>query len=205
MTTMRARGLTKDNVASAALGLLDDVGLPDVTMRRIAASLGVQPSALYWYFPNKQTLLAELADRILDGRASESVDADWPVLLRGEATALREALLAYRDSAEVVSSTMALGLGSDGAATRLATALRTSPFTEVTVRRAAATLTHFILGHVSLEQQRLHYDSLGARTSRPVMLDDSAGANDFAFGVDVIVQGLEVLDRSAERAARSNE
>src|SRR4051812_46795577 len=56
---------SRDDVVEAALRILDDYGLPDLTMRRLAASLDVQPSALYWHFPNKQALLAELADRIV--------------------------------------------------------------------------------------------------------------------------------------------
>ena len=48
-----------------ALQILDEYGLPDLTMRRLAGALDVQASALYWHFPNKQTLLAELANRIL--------------------------------------------------------------------------------------------------------------------------------------------
>ncbi|WP_217585232.1 TetR family transcriptional regulator, partial [Microbacterium sp. GbtcB4] len=54
----------RESVARAALALLDEVGLADLSMRRIAARLGVQPSALYWHVANKQELLADLADRV---------------------------------------------------------------------------------------------------------------------------------------------
>ncbi|WP_233189149.1 TetR/AcrR family transcriptional regulator, partial [Subtercola sp. Z020] len=56
---------TRAGVVDAALRILDDQGLPDLTMRHLAAALDVQPSALYWHFPNKQTLLAAVADRIV--------------------------------------------------------------------------------------------------------------------------------------------
>lgn len=183
----------------AALRILDDLGLPDLTMRRLAASLDVQASALYWHFPNKQTLLAELADRIVAGRARDAEGgeaADWRDAVRGEAAALRDALLAYRDGAEVVSSTLALGLGSSEAVDRLTRSVAGGGFDAETSRRAATALLHFVLGHVSHEQQRLQYDSLGVLAddgASPLDEDDPAAA--FAFGVDLLVGGLE-LSRS---------
>ncbi len=193
---------TRDDVAETALRLLDDDGLPDLTMRRLAAALDVQPSALYWHFPNKQTLLAELADRIVDraaparagGDGTGDIDGAGMPAVRAEAAALRDALLAYRDGAEVVASTFALGLGSAPALRRLTAAIAGDGFDAETSRRAATALLHFILGHVSHEQQRLQYDSLGVvADSSPLEEDDPAA--EFAFGVGLLVDGLE-LSRS---------
>ncbi len=191
---------SRDDVAERALRLLDDVGLPDLTMRRLATALDVQPSALYWHFANKQSLLAELADRIVarDAATPSRPDAqeDWTDSVRREAAALRDALLAYRDGAEVVSSTLALGLGSSWALDRLAQAVALGGFDAATSRRAGTALLHFVLGHVSHEQQRLQYDSLGVlgpSDTSPLEEDDPAAA--FAFGVGLFVGGLE-LSRS---------
>ncbi|MDN4597296.1 TetR/AcrR family transcriptional regulator C-terminal domain-containing protein [Leifsonia virtsii] len=189
---------SRDDVAEAALRILDDLGLPDLTMRRLASALDVQPSALYHHFPNKQSMLAEVADRIVAARrpVAQPDVAPWQAAVRAEADALRDALLAYRDGAEVVSSTLALGLGSPETVERLARAVALGGFDEETSRRAATALLHFVLGHVSHEQQRLQYDSLGvladAETS-PLDEDDPAAA--FAFGVGLLVGGLE-LSRS---------
>ncbi|MEN0083722.1 MAG: TetR/AcrR family transcriptional regulator C-terminal domain-containing protein [Leifsonia sp.] len=189
---------SRDDVAEAALRILDDLGLPDLTMRRLASALDVQPSALYHHFPNKQSMLAEVADRIVAARrpVAQPDGAPWQAAVRAEADALRDALLAYRDGAEVVSSTLALGLGSPETVERLARAVAQGGFDEETSRRAATALLHFVLGHVSHEQQRLQYDSLGvladAETS-PLDEDDPAAA--FAFGVGLLVGGLE-LSRS---------
>ena len=61
-----ARGrLTAEDVVDAAVGILQDFGMGDLSMRRVAAVLGVQASALYWHVPDKQTLLARVADRIV--------------------------------------------------------------------------------------------------------------------------------------------
>ncbi|WP_295127405.1 TetR/AcrR family transcriptional regulator C-terminal domain-containing protein [uncultured Leifsonia sp.] len=189
---------TRDDVAETALRILDDYGLPDLTMRRLAAALDVQPSALYWHFPNKQTLLAELADRIVARGAAPSSAAaglGWPDRLRAEAAALRDALLAYRDGAEVVASTYALGLGDAAAQRRLAEAAAAGGFDAETSDRAATALLHFVLGHVSHEQQRMQFDSIGVlatgQAADPLDRSDSAAA--FAFGADLLVGGLERL------------
>ena len=57
--------LTRQQILLAALGILDEYGLADLSMRRLSTTLGVQAGALYHHFPDKQTLLAGLADLIL--------------------------------------------------------------------------------------------------------------------------------------------
>lgn len=206
---------TRDDVAETALRILDDYGLPDLTMRRLAAALDVQPSALYWHFPNKQTLLAELADRIVARSAGAPAHAEatggdvepirdaaaWAGRLRAESAALRDALLAYRDGAEVVASTYALGLGEGAAERRLTAAAASGGFDAETSGRAATALLHFVLGHVSHEQQRMQYDSIGVLATGEAAdpLDESDSAAAFAFGVDLLVGGLERLRESTSR------
>lgn len=186
---------SRDDVANAALRILDDYGLPDLTMRRLAGALSVQPSALYHHFPNKQTLLAELADRIADrARPSTVPELGWAEVATSEAFGLRDALLAYRDGAEVVSSTFALGLGASTPLARLRVAFERG-FDSETSTRAATALLHFILGHVSHEQQRLQYDSLGV-----VAVDEgdlaTGDSEAFAFGVSLLIEGLRQLHSS---------
>ncbi|MCB1743059.1 MAG: helix-turn-helix transcriptional regulator, partial [Gammaproteobacteria bacterium] len=49
--------LHKQDVVEAATALLDDYGIADLSMRRLARELAVSPGALYWHFANKQQLL----------------------------------------------------------------------------------------------------------------------------------------------------
>ncbi|MEO8908005.1 MAG: TetR/AcrR family transcriptional regulator C-terminal domain-containing protein [Microbacteriaceae bacterium] len=210
---------TRADVVAAALQLLDDYGLPDLTMRRLAATLDVQPSALYWHVSNKQTLLALVSDEIVASRVvaddtGAAVAADWKRATRAEASALRDALLSYRDGAEVVSSSLALGLGGGAAELRLADAIALGNFDPTVCAMAASTLLHFILGHVSHEQQRLQADSLGVVSAEHAAsvgdLDDVAGGpgagaparslgprDSFDFGVTLLLDGLESARRNA--------
>ncbi|AZS40367.1 TetR family transcriptional regulator [Microbacterium oxydans] len=144
----------RDSVARSALALLDEVGLADLSMRRIAAGLDLQPSALYWHFANKQELLAELADRITASIPHGGTDII--VTARG----IRDALFAYRDGAELVLSTYALQLGSSTAQKALVDTLRAQGASDAEDRGIA--ILHFVLGHATLVQQRMHADSHGA-------------------------------------------
>ena len=86
--------INRESIIDAALSLLDAYGLGDVTMRRVASSLGVAPGALYWHIANKQALIAALAEDIISPVSGESLEA---ISLN-----LRDLLLARRDGAEVV-------------------------------------------------------------------------------------------------------
>lgn len=194
---------TREDVTRAALSILDELGLPDLTMRRLAAVLNVQPSALYWHFENKQTLLAAVSDSILAQQRPAAQTDDWRADLHSEARALRDALLAYRDGAEVVSSTLALGLGGDQAEERLAAAITRGGFDERISAAAARAVLHFILGHVSREQQHLQASSLGAAHEPAGPLDDEDSAGGFEFGITLLAGGLEAYrsPASGSRAA----
>ena len=66
------QGLTVDQVVAAATALADAEGLDAVTMRRVAASLGVVPMTLYTYVPGK----AELLDLMLDSACARMPRTD---------------------------------------------------------------------------------------------------------------------------------
>jgi TetR/AcrR family tetracycline transcriptional repressor len=189
-----------------ALRILDQFGLPDLTMRRLAAALDVQPGALYWHFPNKQTLLAELADRIVASARPAAGDArGWEERTQATAAKLRDALLAYRDGAEVVASTLALGLGSTDLVELFAASIGSGGFDARTTRRAATALVHLVLGHVAQEQQRLQYDSVGVVTNGVMPNDarrDTEEDDSFGFGVTLLIKGLRAFEPDSARVRR---
>lgn len=196
-TTGHARN-TRDDVVTAALGILDQQGLPDLTMRHLAATLGIQPSGLYWHFPNKQALLAAVSDRIIAGaRVVDAAGRGWQERVQAEAAALRDALLAFKDGAEVVSSTLALGLGAEELHRRLASAIDAGGFDEEDSGLAAATMVHFIVGHAFHEQQRIQAEHLGAVVhERTLERERPAGAaggqpGAFGFGITLLIAGIE--------------
>jgi TetR/AcrR family transcriptional regulator, tetracycline repressor protein len=104
-----AAGLTKATIVAAALGLLDEVGLDGLTVRALAARLGVAAPALYWHFAGKQQLLDEMATaawrRVGDVMAALPADLPWRELMLTYAAAVRAELLGHRDGAKAFTGT----------------------------------------------------------------------------------------------------
>ena len=60
----KRRTLDQQQVVKTALGLLDEVGLDELTMRRLADRLGVKAASLYRHVRDKDELLILLGDEI---------------------------------------------------------------------------------------------------------------------------------------------
>lgn len=192
----------RDNVADAALTLLDRLGLPDLSMRRLAAELDVQPSALYWHFANKQELLGAVADRIVARipRATQT-EGTLEARLLHCARAFRDALLAYRDGAELVISTAALQTGATAPQILLEEVL-TEHISDSNERtHAAAAILQFVLGHTTLVQQRMHAESYGVNVeAAPDLLANSHVTFDTA--IKMFAAGVAATETSVSSAAR---
>lgn len=184
--------LTKTEIISTALRILDAYGLNDLTMRRLADSLDVKASALYWHVANKQSLLAELVDKILAGLEPPELDATadgdpWRPSLRGWATELRARLLDHRDSADLVASMRAIGLAGTELSRAPAAVLTAMGMADQEATTASQTLIYFILGHVDEEQQRAQLGALAGEASTTPVMDGTAS---FAAGLNLIFDGM---------------
>ena len=70
--------ITGPKVRKAALRLFAQHGFAAVSMRQIAAEVGVQAGALYLYTPDKQSLLADLMVDHLEDLLAAVAQAPWP-------------------------------------------------------------------------------------------------------------------------------
>ncbi|MBC9735047.1 TetR family transcriptional regulator [Nocardioides marmotae] len=174
----------REDVVDQALRVLDTYGLADLTMRRLAKELGVQPSALYHHFPSKQLLLAAVADELLARGARPEPDGTWEEQSRACCTQLRDAMLAYRDGAEVVATVHAFGLGAQAPERALADAVAGSGAAPDLVRAATRTLLHLVFGHTLDEQTHLQAGSAGA------IDDDPRDRSDLEVGVGLVLDGI---------------
>lgn len=174
----------REDVVDRALDVLDRFGLADLTMRRLGAELGVQPSALYHHVPNKQALLAAVADEILARGPAAPTEGEWDARVVGICTALREALLAYTDGAEVVATASAFGLGARSPYDALISALGDGKLDRRLAHTAARTLLHFVFGHALDEQTHLQAGSAGA------IGDGPRESSDFGVGLSLVVDGI---------------
>lgn len=177
--------LTRTAVVDTAWALLRTYGLGDLTMRRLAREMDVQPGALYWHVSDKQTLLLALADRMLEPVR----DKDSPAEL---VRTLRRAILEVREGADVVAVAHAVASETLPPTAELTSLLRASGLHDDVARSGALTLIRYTLGAVVAEQTRT---SIADRSSEQDTIDEQ----DFETGLATILQGL-----SASQAPASN-
>jgi TetR/AcrR family tetracycline transcriptional repressor len=105
----RRRTLDQPQVVSAALSLLDEVGLEELTMRRLAERLGVQAASLYRHVRDKEELLLLLGDEISGEIPLVGSDGGWREQLTEIARNVRQGLRRHRDAARVLAATAPFG------------------------------------------------------------------------------------------------
>jgi TetR/AcrR family transcriptional regulator, tetracycline repressor protein len=161
-TQMRRTPLSRQRLVDEALALLDDPGVGELSMRRLAHRLGVAPNALYTHVRGKADLIAALVDEVyadLDLARHES--DDWIERLAALSRALRRQLLA--NPAVVPLALRQPGLGPHGLrfGEAIYNVLRPAGFSDEAVVGTVSALHTYILGFVALEAPRAGADQDG--------------------------------------------
>lgn len=84
--------LSRDAIVERALAIVDAEGTGGLSMRRLAADLGVSGASLYHHFAAKDEILDEIIDRIYLQIRLDEAEGDWAGLLTGYARQLRALL-----------------------------------------------------------------------------------------------------------------
>jgi TetR/AcrR family transcriptional regulator, tetracycline repressor protein len=185
-------------IIAKATEILDNYGIADLTMRRLARELDVTAGSLYWHFADKQQLLGAVADEVLRPACVPAEATGWQHLITATARRLRDALLSHTDGAELVSASFAAG---QSAAMNHLLGVLAEATVEAGVRPdnadlAARTIIYYVLGFTVDEQSRLQWDAAGALTKEQSVLDPQGPLgrtpSAFEFGLAVLVDGLSV-------------
>ncbi|MEU8232029.1 TetR/AcrR family transcriptional regulator C-terminal domain-containing protein [Actinoplanes sp. NPDC048967] len=199
------KGLTRDVLIEAGLKLLDEVGLEGLTVRRLAAELGVQSPALYWHIRTKQELLDGMANAIIvrAGMGPPLPGEPWQEWLARRARSYRASLLASRDGARVVSGAVRGGDSVRHFEQELA-AMVERGFTPVQALRTITALSHYINGHVLQEQAVA--STMAERGERPDLSElptlAAALRSGSPIGDEVFEYGLATLIKGTESVLR---
>ena len=176
--------LSRDDILDAAVEVLQEYGLGDLSMRRLARQLGVQPGALYWHFPDKQALLTAIAQIVIHANDDVPYNGVWDDGVRVLARRLRTSLLAYRDGAELIASVAAMRRLTRPRE-QLVALLDGAGLTQDDASDAADAVLHYVIGHTLDEQshaQLAGYGVVEARADDPVRR--------FELGLSLLVDGL---------------
>jgi TetR/AcrR family transcriptional regulator, tetracycline repressor protein len=99
--------VNREIIVEAGLKLLNEVGLEQLTLRRLAQDLKIQAPTLYWHFKSKEELIDAMATLVLARGSPDLVPSksaiDWKTWVNAFGVGLRKTLLLYRDGARVVA------------------------------------------------------------------------------------------------------
>jgi TetR/AcrR family tetracycline transcriptional repressor len=101
--------LSRDEIVGAAARILERDGYDALTMRAVAAELGVQAAALYRHIAGRDELDDLLFDHLMADCAPDIVGRDWREDLRSIAAAWRARLIGRRDATRIALSLVSVG------------------------------------------------------------------------------------------------
>jgi AcrR family transcriptional regulator len=211
--------LSRGLIVDACIALVEREGIDAVTLRRLGADLGVDPTAVYRHFRDKDELLAAVADRLLESvlkgyRAS----GDWREDLTEIALRARRVYLAHPALAHLLATAPAPMPSNQRVAEAVLSALATLDLDPARAALAFQVLENYTAGASSLDAEvgsdgdaawRASFASLPSAAfpnlvalAPHLYLDDEAA---FAFGLDLILDALarDVAMRTGPTGGRS--
>lgn len=102
---------TFDAVVQAATWLLPRLGYAGTTTNHIAARAGVNIASLYEYFPGKDAIVAQVAERLVDRVLARLAEGAPRVAAAGEANAVRRWIELIHDTVAREKALIAVFLG----------------------------------------------------------------------------------------------
>jgi TetR/AcrR family tetracycline transcriptional repressor len=190
-------GLTRETIIQTALGLLDQVGLEGLTVRRLAAELGVQSPALYWHLHNKRELLDAMADAITlaAGMGPPHHGESWQDWLARRARAYRRSLLAHRDGARLVANAR-MSPATLAMFDEELTAMVERGFTPALALRTIMAMAHYVNGFV-LQEQTERQEDTQPPSGEPAAMAELLDGGDWSTLLVAIREGGSPLGEEA--------
>lgn len=96
--------LSRERVLDAAIALADAKGIQGLTMRRLAAELGVEAMTIYYHVPNKDGILDALVERVIAEIKLPEPETEWRTALRTLALSAYDVLGRHRWAAQMMLS-----------------------------------------------------------------------------------------------------
>ncbi len=97
--------LSREKIVAAALAILDAESMEALSMRRLAAELGVQGPSLYHHFASKDEIVGAIVEQIYSEIDLDRVNGTWEQTLTRYAEQLRTVLTAHPQVVEKVAVT----------------------------------------------------------------------------------------------------
>lgn len=202
--------LTRARIVDAAIALLDADGLEALSMRRLGADLGVEAMSLYRYVQSKSALLDDVVADLLLRLDLPEPSSDWQANVREGCRRYRALLLEHPNAVPLFATLQLTSPGALHAVSSVMALLRAGGFEADPAQHVLSTIQSYVIGFALWEAGTapLRADPRFAMPAEPVELPPGADPylvellprlavtscdDSFAFGVNVIIAGLEAL------------
>jgi AcrR family transcriptional regulator len=211
--------LTRERVLGAAVLLADEDGIESLTMRKLGLRLGVEAMSLYNHVANKDALLDGMVDLVVSEIDLPAGAVDWKEAMRRRAISAQAVFCRHPWASSLIDSRQSSGPARLRYFDWVVGTLRRAGFTLELAARAFSVLDSYIYGFgrqqlnmaagVDMTPEELAEAFLRAIPAdeypylREMVVEHAMDAGydegaDFAFGLDLILDGLErLLDRTA--------
>ena len=196
--------ITLEDIVSAAAAVLARDGYEGLTMRAVAAQIGVRAPSLYWHVKGKEDLSRLLFDQLIDNLDYGPLTGDWRADLRSMAERLRAQLVGTRDITRVFPENYASGPHAIRSLERGLGLLRQAGVPAAEAMQAYAAALSFIVGWAQFEVTQRANEGQKPPGDSPdfsalpnlawaLTSGDSQSGYDhgFRYGVDLLIAGLE--------------
>jgi AcrR family transcriptional regulator len=210
--------LNRERVLHAAVALADESGSESLSMRKLGEAVGVEAMSLYHHVANKDDLLDGMIDVVFGEIELPSDGGDWKRAMRQRALSARRVLARHRWAIRFMESRTSPGPATLRHHDAVLGCLRNAGFSVRLAAHAFSVLDSYIYGF-ALQERSLPFDTpqqtaelaqellarfpvdeyphLAELTTQHVLQPGYDYGNEFAFGLDLILDGL---DRASDHA-----
>lgn len=147
----RDRRLSRDRIVRTAVDLLDAEGHAGLSMRRVAARLGVTAGSLYWYVSGKDPLLELALDEVMGEVRADVEGPEWRRAITGMARDQRAMLRRHPWVLSLLGTLPNMGPNALRLAEAGLTVLARGGFDDQLLEHALAAVNDHVIGAVVAE------------------------------------------------------
>ena len=203
--------LNAERVVSGALALADEIGIEQLTIRRLAEALDVKPMTIYHHVPNKDSIVDGMVDLVFAEIGLPDPELPWKAAIRQRCSSARAVLAHHRWAPPYMESRTSPGPATLAHHDAVLGCLRRGMSIPMTAH-AYALLDAYVYGF-ALQEANLPatggddmaaladaiidqwptgaYPHLAEFTAEHVLRPGYEFTKEFDFGLDLILDGLE--------------
>ena len=208
----KRKTLTRDRVLDAAIGLADETGIENLTIRKLAAALQVKPMTIYHHVAGKEAIVDGMVDRVFSEIDRPPTDVNWQSAMRQRSLSARAVLAKHRWATPLMESRTNPGPETLAHHDAVVGCFRRSGFSVEMAAHAYALVDSFVYGF-ALQEASLpatggedmanlassiidplpqeNYPHLRELVADHVLQPGYDFGGEFEFGLDLILEGLE--------------